>query len=116
VTPAELRTLAAEATPGPWGAWPDLGANVLRAQADGGYTRLAVFDDWDAPDGINVQVDARSNARLAALAPDLAVLAADMADYIAHMEKYWGGGIAGSGQLLARLSALETRDQQDGAA
>ena len=103
VTAADrLRELAAAATPGPWGAWPDIGPHVLRAEASGGYTRLAVFDEWEG----DHQVDAVANARLAALSPDMARLLADWRDALARLKE---GDWLDVDALLARFRELEAR-------
>jgi hypothetical protein len=66
-----LAELLANATPGPWGNF--MGPSVLRAYDH--QTRLAIFD---AHEGTDYEQPAEANARLSALAPDLARLALDM--------------------------------------
>ena len=67
MTPAELRKLAGDATDGPWCYHAD---GIIR---EGQYHLLQVCGSPSNP-------ELAANARLAALAPDLARLAADMAD------------------------------------
>lgn len=75
-----LEELLAKATPGPW---------VVQKEPPWVAGRTT-YDD----------------ARLIALAPTMARLLIDMGEYVRHMEKHWGGQIAGSRELLARLDTL----------
>ena len=70
-----LEELLANATPGPWANY--MGPDVVRKN-DYSALRLAIFDSYDDPPG--PQTDGEANARLAALAPDLARLALDMGE------------------------------------
>lgn len=112
MTPQELRDMVAKATPGPWYFRPSVSLDIDRDDFPD------VRDRKGHPSAIVLQGEECflpevevSNLRLAALAPQLALLLADMAEFAAHMEKHWGGGIAGSSPLLARFAALSTEEE-----
>jgi hypothetical protein len=97
-----LRDLAAAATPGPWYRTPH-SAHVF---AD---------DPEDGNAGVDVaQCEENDDARLIALAPELAVLAADMADLLSVIAlSFAGDQDTKRSELLARFRDLEARAHQD---
>lgn len=105
---AWLRSLAAEATPSFPNRWRSMNEEPPRVAV------LAPAGVW-----VNIPYD-EHDARLIALAPDLAVLCADAIDALEHVEelRLWEPGKAGyaavqnralelSGALLARFAALQ---------
>jgi hypothetical protein len=108
VTPDELRKLADEATPGPWEFWTDAAADGVRI---GSYT---------------VNFGAQSaDARLIALAPDLARLCAELGEALAWCYVSFNTVLAGKPHravpemkaavdaALAKLAELERRESID---
>jgi len=103
-----FRQLAAEATEGEAGWFYDSYASIHSrelVESDADVTEVARV--WAGVSRFNGGTATRpSAARLIALAPDMAVLFADFVAYAEHMEKHWGGPIAGSSDLLARAARL----------
>jgi hypothetical protein len=105
----QLRALAQKATPGPWAAWQD----ELYWKVDGAEER-------GNADGPNVCNTGRTswpqtgeNARLIALAPQLAELAADMADALEEATGGWtlpGDLEHDYEELLQRFRALTSQE------
>jgi len=96
VTPDKLRALADEATPGPW-------------RVEERYV-MALKEKWVAelPCGgvFHAKVDSR-NARLIALAPDLARLCAEAAAMMEGLVLIEGSVPGAASAWLAKLSELE---------
>ena len=93
-----LEELLANATPGPWANY--MGPDVVRKN-DYSALRLAIFDSYDDPPG--PQTDGEDNARLAALAPDLARISLEMAHRIKELQ--------GNDEYVARLDGLATGEE-----
>ena len=108
MTPAELRSLADEATPGPWGR-----ALTSNLPGDGPVVKNLEFFDWVATVQVSNTPEWRENARLIALAPDLARLCAEYAGAFEQIEKLHPKDRAESAHIarraLAKLSELESR-------
>jgi hypothetical protein len=108
MTPDDLRLLAEEATPGPW---KRIGGTLYGAPSEGtGYgENLLGLERWE-PDNAEVKKDA--DARLIALAPDLARLCAEMGEALElavskdHIEQ---ADYDDFNSALAKLSELEAR-------
>jgi hypothetical protein len=121
MTPDDLRKLADEATPGPWGwdtyagIWeppdgfdPDDDERIPIAKVNTGY------------DGSEYRADGKANARLIALAPDLARLCAELGEALDNIRDVQVGWTRPMGDeertaiideicdvALAKLSELE---------
>src|SRR3990167_8683938 len=101
LTSDELRSLADEATPGPWTV-----ADAVRKGPDQSYVR---FPLPGYADNFHTFVHSPENARLIALAPDLARLCAELGEAAqrAHDEPYesgtWWHALE---KALAKLSEL----------
>ena len=105
-----LRELAAQATPGPWVVDRNLSNRALRAD-NGHFTRLAVFDlHQDTP----FEVDGVANARLAALAPEMAALLTAWDDRWREVELTASGegDVALVAFARARRAELDALDQK----
>lgn len=119
-----LRNLAEQATSGPWGYY--MGA--LRRD-DQSALRLAIFDTWEEKSS-SWPVGAEANGTLAALAPALAVWAADAAEALDGVVATYGRELEAAivplhglsvylsareadviGSLLARLGDLVGQEQ-----
>ena len=98
MTPDELRALADAATPGPWQFWTDSVADGVRI---GSYT-------------VNFGAQT-ADARLIALAPDLARLCAELGEALTHVLAEYDAGEVTDGSeavaydALAKLAELEAR-------
>ena len=105
VTPAELKALAEAATPGPWRFTPEDG--LIRDAEDYHVVQVA---------GSPEHSQLKASAYLIALAPDLALLCAEMAQ-IVEKTIYQTPGFTGPGvwwaeesrAALAKLDELEAR-------
>jgi len=98
-----LRKLAQDATPGPWAVgktWRNIGGQKIQSIADRDGAEIG--HSWFS----------ESDARLIALAPDMAVLLADMADALREAEKILPRRFQvtfDAWQVLARFDALDQK-------